>query len=199
MKLYIFVGMYNGLNDRVEPYANEADAEKAWEDYTEHKFSDFEEDNYLLEHTKYEGSTIYATDFPMECYNPAREIAIKWSIDDVKIVRADLSEEQSLEVLEKVKSKHDAEMGVSWTTLEEWVNILFPLPSDLSDNEKLIETAARLYKANEAIADYTVHDALNEAAEIHGIKDFPTDDDDEQSGEYEDLVYDVKKTLGIWD
>ena len=200
MNLYIFVGMYDGVNDKIEPYVNEADADKAFEDYTGHSYPDFEEDSSLLEYTKYEGSTIYSVDFPMECYDPARKIAIIWSIEDVNIVRPDLTDEQALAVLTKVKDKHDAEMGVTWTTLEEWADILYPRESNQSDSDKLTETALRLYKANSAVSDgYTAHDALFEAFGIHGIRDLHNDEADERYGEYEDLVCSVNTSLGIND
>jgi hypothetical protein len=48
-----------------------------------------------------------------------------WDIDDVKTVRPDLTDEQSLEILERVKAKHDAEVGVTWTTLDCWADMLF--------------------------------------------------------------------------
>jgi hypothetical protein len=198
MELYIFIGMFQGINDRIEPYLNEADAKKAWSDYTETPYSDFEKDNRILDGTRYEGSTVYGADFPMKCYDPKRQIAIIWDIDDVKIERPDLTDEQAMEVLERVKDKHDAEMGVSWTTLGEWAGILFPPASNQSDNDKLIETAVRLYQANANVsADYSVHDALYEASEIHGVTDLHNGEDDERYGEYQDLVCEVEKHLGI--
>ena len=59
-------------------------------------------------------------------YDPSREIAIIWSIDDVKHIRPDLSDEQAMEVLQEVKDCHDAEWGASWTTLETVADDLFP-------------------------------------------------------------------------
>jgi hypothetical protein len=194
MKLYIFVGMYQGINDRVEPYVYEADAEKAWSDYTERSYADFKEDDTLLNDTHYEGSTIYETDFPMDCYDSARKIAIIWNIDDVQMNRPDLNDEQALEVLEKALHKHDASIGVSWTTLEEWADYLFPLSPDERTRVKLIIAAANLYMANaDESADYTIHDALQEASGIHEV----TDLHNSENGEYEDLVYGVKKILRL--
>jgi len=139
MKLYIFVGMHDGVNDRVEPYTNEADAEKAWSDYTQQNYAAFEEDDSLLEHTKYEGSLIYVADFPMECYNPMRQIALIWDIDDVKMVRPDLTAEQALDVLEKTKSEHDTTIGVSWDTLEIWADMLYPSPSNVASQQLILK------------------------------------------------------------
>jgi len=197
MKLYIFVGMYDGVNDRIEPYVNEADAEKAWSDYTQQDYAAFEKDNSLLEYTKYEGSTIYASDFPMEYYNPMRQIALIWDVDDVKVVRPDLTDDEALDVLERVKSKHDATMGVSWDTLECWADMLFPSPSNRSDKDILVDMAASLYKASTNNEHYTVHDALAEASETLGITDLHDDEDDPHYSEYEDMVFKIERLLGL--
>jgi nitrogenase subunit NifH len=128
--LYIFIGMFQGIITRVEPYMKKPDAVKAWSKYTEIKYTAFEEDDSLLKDSKYEGSSIYTVDLPLECINTYRKIAITWDIDDVKTVRPDLSEAQAMQVLQKVHDKHDAEMGVSWATLETWAGILFPLAQE---------------------------------------------------------------------
>src|SRR5271157_1223867 len=54
------------------------------------------------------------------------EIAITWSTVDVRHVRPNLDEEQAWEVLQQVKDIHDAEWGVSWTTLATVADDLFP-------------------------------------------------------------------------
>ena len=53
-------------------------------------------------------------------------IFIEWCIDDVKEVREDLDDEQAMEVLEFVKDKHDATMGITWDTLEYAADYLYP-------------------------------------------------------------------------
>jgi hypothetical protein len=63
-------------------------------------------------------------------FDPNKEIAITWHIDDVKGIRSDLTDEQAMDVLYEVKRKHDAEWGVSWTTLRTVAEILFPKISD---------------------------------------------------------------------
>jgi hypothetical protein len=59
-----------------------------------------------------------------------RRIAIIWCIEDVKHFRPDLSDEQAWEVLEQVRDIHDAEWGISWTTLRTVADDLFPQPDD---------------------------------------------------------------------
>jgi hypothetical protein len=49
-----------------------------------------------------------------------KQIALIWSIEDVQKVRPDLTDKQAWEVLQQVKSQHDATLGVTWETLE-WV------------------------------------------------------------------------------
>lgn len=58
------------------------------------------------------------------------QIAVPWSIEDVQGIRPHLTAEQAWEVLEEVKRKHDAEYGISWTTLEVWADELFPKPAE---------------------------------------------------------------------
>jgi hypothetical protein len=59
-----------------------------------------------------------------------RQVAAIWSIEDVKHVRPHLTDDQAWEVLERVGDKHDAEWGISWTTLETVADDLFPEPTN---------------------------------------------------------------------
>lgn len=56
------------------------------------------------------------------------EICIKWHILDVKNVRPDLTDEECREVLKNVLKYHDADVGVSWYTLEHWADELYGTP-----------------------------------------------------------------------
>lgn len=58
------------------------------------------------------------------------KIAAIWCTDDVLGIRPDLNEEQAWEVLEQVGDIHDAEWGISWTTLETVADDLFPKPDE---------------------------------------------------------------------
>jgi hypothetical protein len=76
------------------------------------------------------------TDAPVDINRHVRELLAKhhsiaaiWCIDDVRWVRPHLTEEQAWEVLEQVDRKHDAEYGISWTTLETVADDLFPTPT----------------------------------------------------------------------
>lgn len=60
-----------------------------------------------------------------------RSIAAIWCTDDVKGIRPHLTDDQAWQVLEETGRKHDAEYGISWTTLEQFANEMFPQP----DNE----------------------------------------------------------------
>jgi hypothetical protein len=53
-------------------------------------------------------------------------ISIKWSIDDVKEVRPDLTDDECLDVLTRVHDKHDANVGVNWDIIKLTADILFP-------------------------------------------------------------------------
>ena len=47
-----------------------------------------------------------------------RLIGLLWGIEDVQEVRPDLSEDQCWEVLQHVERRKDAELGITWLTLE---------------------------------------------------------------------------------
>lgn len=59
-------------------------------------------------------------------FDPKKHVAIIWSVVDVQSVRPDLTDEQALEVLKNVKSKHDADIGVNWDTLRIVADNLYP-------------------------------------------------------------------------
>lgn len=53
-------------------------------------------------------------------------ISIIWSIEDVKDMRSDLSDEQASKVLQHIKQGHDCNYGITWETLEAATNALYP-------------------------------------------------------------------------
>ena len=55
-----------------------------------------------------------------------RMIGVVWCIEDVKEVRPDLTDDQAWEVLQEVERKHNAEIGISWFTLQVFADELFP-------------------------------------------------------------------------
>lgn len=82
-------------------------------------------------------------------FNPARQIAIVWSIEDVQQsarelgYAQELTDEECMDVLDAVKDKHDASLGVSWTTIEFWVGELIPKVTWLPTPEQVTELKAR--------------------------------------------------------
>lgn len=50
-------------------------------------------------------------------------IAIYWHIDDVKAVDNSLTDEQARIVLERLKNKHDATIGINWDTIDVVIDI----------------------------------------------------------------------------
>ena len=71
----------------------------------------------------------------MRAINPQREIAIIWSINDVKGVCPELSDEQAMQVLQQVQSRHDPIIGVNWEVLDVIASELFPLA--VSDDDDI--------------------------------------------------------------
>ena len=62
----------------------------------------------------------------MNDFNPERQIAIIWSLEDVQEIRPDLSDDECMEVLGFAEKKHDASIGINWDTLEIWADYLYP-------------------------------------------------------------------------
>jgi hypothetical protein len=65
-----------------------------------------------------------------------RQIAIIWSIDDVREVRPDLNDDQAWEVLRRFGSKYDCEAGMTWLGLELTANDMFPEPDETNEGER---------------------------------------------------------------
>jgi hypothetical protein len=53
------------------------------------------------------------------------QIAVGWSIADVKELRPDLTDKQAWQALEEVERSHDATIGINWDTLETVAENLF--------------------------------------------------------------------------
>ena len=65
-----------------------------------------------------------------------RKIAAIWCIEDVKAIRPDLSDDQAWELLQQVSDRHDAENGITWTTLETSADDLFGPSSETDEDEE---------------------------------------------------------------
>ncbi len=65
-----------------------------------------------------------------------RQIADVWSIEDVQAVRPDLSEDQCWEVLQLTDRTKDAELGITWLTLEMAAEHLFGDAPETNQAEK---------------------------------------------------------------
>jgi len=55
-----------------------------------------------------------------------RQVPVIWSIEDVKAVCPDLTDDQAWEVLERCHDKHDCEWGFTWQYIEDMADIMFP-------------------------------------------------------------------------
>ncbi len=53
-------------------------------------------------------------------------IQICWHVSDVQEIRPDLTPEQSYEVLLRVLSNHNSDVGITWDVIEECALTLFP-------------------------------------------------------------------------
>jgi hypothetical protein len=62
----------------------------------------------------------------MNNFNPDRQIAIIWDIDDVQSLRPDLDDNEAMQVLSAVDDKHDANIGINWDVIQFWADDLYP-------------------------------------------------------------------------
>ncbi|MBU3173309.1 hypothetical protein [Clostridium estertheticum] len=60
-------------------------------------------------------------------FDPKTQVAIIWSVEDVKGQRRDLNDEQCMEVLKALKVNHDANYGVCWDTIDQQIETLYPI------------------------------------------------------------------------
>jgi hypothetical protein len=61
-----------------------------------------------------------------EALTAYRLIAVTWCIEDVRGLHPGLDDDQCWEVLQEAKDKHDADWGITWTTLQTVADELFP-------------------------------------------------------------------------
>lgn len=50
-----------------------------------------------------------------------RDISITWCIEDVQGVDPSLTDLEASSVLERLKNKHDAEVGITWSVIEDTI------------------------------------------------------------------------------
>ena len=72
----------------------------------------------LIKSTDPEHEPFYINGFVHSLLTHFGKIALIWGIEDVQRIRPDLTIDQIWQVLEHAFDKHDAEFGISWTTLE---------------------------------------------------------------------------------
>lgn len=66
-------------------------------------------------------------------------IAIVWQTDDVQMQRPDLTEEQCQEVLHRLNSGHDANIGINWDVIDCVAHDCYPEPDNLDELRELAE------------------------------------------------------------
>lgn len=58
----------------------------------------------------------------MNHFNPERQIAIIWDVEDVQMLNPELDDYQAMTILETVQNKHDANIGVNWDVIQFWID-----------------------------------------------------------------------------
>lgn len=99
------------------------------------------------------------------------KIAITWTIEDVKSLRSDLTDEQAIEVLNTVEHRQDADHGVNWDMIGEVIKELYGGPDE--EEEEGDNELIALYKTtstNELRAELARKEAAFKAAGGHGVE-----------------------------
>ncbi|MEZ6063982.1 MAG: hypothetical protein R3C19_26860 [Planctomycetaceae bacterium] len=55
-----------------------------------------------------------------------RRIAVIWSVEDVKQLRPDLTDNQAWHVLLETRRSHDACVGINWNVIDAVADVLYP-------------------------------------------------------------------------
>jgi hypothetical protein len=50
------------------------------------------------------------------------EILISWHFTDIQEVDDSLTNDEARQVLQLIKENHDADIGINWETIEEWID-----------------------------------------------------------------------------
>lgn len=66
-------------------------------------------------------------------------MAIFWGIEDVKEVAPHLTDDECRDVLATAESRHDANVGICWITLETIADMLYDRPNQGEEEEELDE------------------------------------------------------------
>lgn len=89
-------------------------------------------------------------------------IAIQWSIDDVKHICPKVTDQQARDVLQFMKTNHNAEIGINWDVIDSAIDEVLPDIAVNSDAERHLDVKY----ANDIIDG---HPELYNAIEIHGV------------------------------
>lgn len=52
----------------------------------------------------------------------ADEISITWHFTDIQSVDDSLTNDEARQILQLIERNHDANIGISWETIEAWIN-----------------------------------------------------------------------------
>jgi hypothetical protein len=114
-------------------------------------FSKFEGQNIRVRADKNNNHLIFADEGGTEILCISGEenfVRFTWSIDDVKAVRPDLTDNECMNVLERVKSEYDTSIGVSWATVEIHAGELYPKLEPVTNYGKAVRNAIETFIAS---------------------------------------------------
>jgi hypothetical protein len=109
-------------------------------------------------------------------------IAVRWGIEDVQSIRADLTDEQASAVLQAADRCHNAEVGINWDVLRFHADAVFP-EEDSGQAEEILPESSEV---NSKYADSIIagNPSNYYAIEVHGVRNI-NDADDPDGTHYE--------------
>lgn len=104
------------------------------------------EDKIYIYESPDNGKTIYQREVgqPVDSRELIKEenqstLVIEWTTDDVKQVRNHLSFSEACEVIKHLSNEYDGNRGISWTTIAETADKLFPKKVDAAKNDETLK------------------------------------------------------------
>ena len=71
-------------------------------------------------------NSVYTTIDIRELLKARRQVAVIWSIEDVRYLCPELTDDQAWEVLQACASSHTRNYGITWEQIEITADLLFP-------------------------------------------------------------------------
>ena len=135
VKVYVFIGKYNGIIDVIKVFHSKMSGISAWEEYTSSLWIKTPEadNSMVLTGGKFEGTVL--TEAVLEENIYTKQYA-GFTIEDAMSICPDLTEEQATNVLKFADKHFDAYEGLTWQGMKNIVKLLYPNLKCEEDNDE---------------------------------------------------------------